>query len=80
MAADAPFALNGLSAYFFVTIHFFTISAEMIFGKMLTRDLKCELGTSVLLTNIITLPFMATVSRATGEGRASLLCRIIPPT
>ena len=67
VATDAAFALNGLSAYFWVTIYFFAISVEMIFGKMLTRDLKCELGTSVLLTNIITLPFMATLSRGTGE-------------
>ena len=67
VATDAAFALNGLSAYFWVTIYFFAISVEMIFGKMLTRDLNCKLGTSVLLTNIITLPFMATLSRGTGE-------------
>jgi len=65
---DAAFTLDGASAYFWVAVYYFAICCEMIFGKMLTRDLKCELGTSVLLTNVLTLPFMLLVSLGTSES------------
>jgi GDP-mannose transporter len=68
VATDAAFSLHGFSSYIWVTIYFLAISAEMVFGKMLTRDLKCELGTSVLLTNAITLPAMAALSWMTNES------------
>ena len=43
------------------------MSLEMVYGKLITRDVKVELGTSVFLTNMLTLPFMFTLSVASGE-------------
>ena len=63
--SDNAFKMDGLSAYFWVVIYFFAIAAEMVVGKMITRDLKVSLSTSVFLTNALTIPFMATLSLST---------------
>ena len=59
---------DGFKAYFWVLIYFFTMSLEMVYGKLITRDVKVELGTSVFLTNMLTLPFMFSLSVASGES------------
>ena len=65
---DSQFQMIGFSAYFWVLCYYFIISVEMIFGKKITRDVKCSLATSVFLTNLFTLPAMLTLSHSLGES------------
>ena len=39
---DSQFALNGLAAYYWVTLYFFLITFEMTYGKILTSNVKME--------------------------------------
>ena len=61
-----------LDSYFWVIVYFFCISAEMVFGKSIKSGIKCELATSVILTNALTLPAMTVLSLANGEEFNSL--------
>ena len=67
VAVDAEFAVNGLAAYFWVSIYYLCIAAEMLFGKQITSKHKASLAASVLLTNALGLvPFLA-IGASTGE-------------
>jgi hypothetical protein len=79
VAVDAEFAVNGLAAYFWVSIYYLCIAAEMLFGKQITSKHNASLAASVLLTNALGLvPFLA-IGASTGElargkfARAQLL-------
>eukprot|EP00520_Triparma_pacifica_P014801 CAMPEP_0118637014 /NCGR_PEP_ID=MMETSP0785-20121206/2931_1 /TAXON_ID=91992 /ORGANISM="Bolidomonas pacifica, Strain CCMP 1866" /LENGTH=627 /DNA_ID=CAMNT_0006528181 /DNA_START=219 /DNA_END=2103 /DNA_ORIENTATION=+ len=66
--SDSQFKMGGIKAYFWVLTYFVIISLEMIFGKKITFSVKCTLATSVLLTNLFTLPAMLLLSAARGES------------
>jgi GDP-mannose transporter len=68
VSSDSQFKMEGLKAYFWVLSYFVIISLEMIFGKKITSSVKCSLATSVLLTNLFTLPAMLLLSKARGES------------
>ena len=70
---DAAFKLEGISTYMWVMIYYANFSVEMVYAKRITRDVKVELGTSVLLTNLFALPFMTGISLATDGIPTDLL-------
>lgn len=75
--SDSQFKMEGFKAYFWVLAYFVIISVEMIFGKKITSSVKCGLTTSVLLTNLFTLPFMLVLSLARGEVRRAISVNLL---
>ena len=68
---DHEFAVNGISAYSWVLIYLLVITAEMTYGKYLTRDVNMSLTSRVLLTNSLSIAPMMGFATADGElGRA----------
>ena len=67
VAVDAEFAVNGLAAYFWVSVYFLCIAAEMLFGKQITSKHNASLAASVLLTNGLGLVPFLLIGASTGE-------------
>jgi len=67
VSIDSAFALNGITAYGWVSLYFVAIAAEMVVGKVITSSVQVQLGMQVLLTNAMSLPLMMSIGIVTGE-------------
>lgn len=79
MMSDSEFALNGMQAYFWVSLYTVAIVLEMTYGKLLLAKVKLETPVwgSVLFTNLLGLPPMVGVAIVSGEvGNMHTLPRV----
>eukprot|EP00928_Gymnodinium_smaydae_P040470 TRINITY_DN27449_c0_g1_i1.p1 TRINITY_DN27449_c0_g1~~TRINITY_DN27449_c0_g1_i1.p1 ORF type:complete len:348 (-),score=40.22 TRINITY_DN27449_c0_g1_i1:39-1082(-) len=69
MQADSEFQLNGVSAYFWVSVYTIAIVCEMTYGKLLLSTVKFDAPVwgSVLFTNAMGFPPMLVLALASGE-------------
>ena len=65
---DSQFAMNGMSAYYWVLAYFFLITFEMTYGKLLTSTVKMEsVWGPVFYTNCLSVLPMALLGYSQGD-------------
>jgi len=67
VATDAEFLVNGLSAYYWISIYFVLVCVSMTLGKHLMSATKVSVWGSVLLTNGISFPMLVWLTWILGE-------------
>jgi len=65
---DSEFAMNGIAAYYWVTMYFVLITFEMTYGKMLTSNVKMEtVWGPVYYCNVLATVPMYLLGASTGD-------------
>jgi GDP-mannose transporter len=65
---DSEFAMNGIGAYYWVTMYFVLITFEMTYGKMLTSNVKMEtVWGPVFYCNVLAMAPMYILGSSTGD-------------
>lgn len=65
---DSEFAMNGIAAYYWVTMYFVLITFEMTYGKMLTSNVKMEtVWGPVFYCNLLAMLPMYILGSSTGD-------------